>query len=95
MIIVLLPILQLFHFNQQNSLLTTALVTLYISYLNLIAQYSAPNCSRLSVGALVADISVSLFFFVLTMYGSIMGGSGQVKVTDGGDINKAMGVAVQ
>jgi len=27
------------------------------------------------------------------MYGSIQGGSGQVKVTANGDINKAMGVA--
>lgn len=27
------------------------------------------------------------------MYGSIKGGSGQVKVTQNGDINKAMGVA--
>jgi hypothetical protein len=27
------------------------------------------------------------------MYGSIKGGSGQVKVTQNGDINKTMGVA--
>ncbi len=27
------------------------------------------------------------------MYGSIMGGSGQVKVSADGDINRAMGVA--
>jgi len=27
------------------------------------------------------------------MYGSIQGGSGQVKVTSNGDINKAIGVA--
>jgi hypothetical protein len=43
--------------------------------------------------SLIADIIVSTFFFVLTMYGSIMGGSGQIKVTENGDINKAMGVA--
>lgn len=27
------------------------------------------------------------------MYGSIMGGSGQIKITENGDVNKAMGVA--
>ena len=27
------------------------------------------------------------------MYGSIMGGSGQIKVTSSGDINRAIGVA--
>jgi len=27
------------------------------------------------------------------MYGSIKGGSGQVKITENGDITKAMGVA--
>lgn len=35
---------------------------------------------------------MSTFFFVLTMYGSIQGGSGQVKVTENGNLNKAMGV---
>ncbi len=30
---------------------------------------------------------------MLSMYGSIMGGSGQVKVTANGDLNRAMGVA--
>lgn len=47
----------------------------------------------MEVGPFVADIAVSLFFFILTLYGSIMGGTGQVKVTRNGDINKAMGVA--
>lgn len=39
-ILLVLPLLQLLHTNPQNSLLTTALVSLYISYLALIAQYS-------------------------------------------------------
>lgn len=47
----------------------------------------------MTVQALTADIIVSTFFFILTMYGSIMGGTGQVKVTRNGDINVAMGVA--
>jgi hypothetical protein len=47
----------------------------------------------MTIPSLIADIIVSTFFFVLTMYGSIMGGSGQIKVTQNGDINKAMGVA--
>jgi len=42
--------------------------------------------------SLAADIIVSTFFFTLTMYGSIMGGTGQVKVTENGSLNKAMGV---
>ena len=47
----------------------------------------------MDIGSLVADIAVSTFFFILTMYGSIMGGTGQVKVTRNGNINAAMGVA--
>lgn len=49
--------------------------------------------SRMSTGSLVSDIIISCFFFFLTMYGSIMGGSGQIKVTQNGDVNKAIGVA--
>ena len=49
----------------------------------------------MEVGPFIADIFVSLFFFVLTLYGSITGGTGQVKVTRNGDINKALGVADQ
>ncbi len=41
----------------------------------------------------IADIIISTFLFILTTYGSIMGGSGQVRVTRNGDLNKAMGVA--
>ena len=64
----------------------------------MIAQFSYNNgstnqCQRMSLGPLIADVIVSSFFFIVTMYGSIMGGSGQVKVTSDGDVNKAMGVA--
>ena len=40
-----------------------------------------------------ADIIVSTLFFILTMYGSIMGGSGEVKITATIDLNKAVGGA--
>jgi len=39
-ILIGLPFLQLLHFNKQNSLLTTALVSLYLSYLAFISQFS-------------------------------------------------------
>lgn len=93
--LIILPIIQFFHFNPQNSLLTTALVSMFISYLGFIAQFSFGDsvCIRMDVPSLVADIVCSTFFFVLTMYGSIMGGTGQVKVTRDGDLNQAVGVA--
>ena len=47
----------------------------------------------MGLGPLISDVIVSTFFFVVTMYGSVMGGSGQVKVTSNGDVNKAIGVA--
>lgn len=72
---------------------------MYVSYLSLFSQYSYkdPNaqCSKLTTESLIGDVLVSTFFFVLTMYGSITGGSGQVKVSQDGDVNKAMGVAPQ
>jgi hypothetical protein len=95
-IIILLPAIQFLNFNSQNSLFTTGLVCMYVSYLAFISQYSyvgANSCSRMTVEALIADVLVSTFFFILTLYGSIQGGSGQVKVSANGDINKAMGVA--
>lgn len=96
-ILLLLPLLQFFNFNTQNSLLTTALVSLYVAYLSFVAQFSYPDpsaqCQRMSIESLIGDVAVSTFFFILTMYGSIQGGSGQVKVTENGDLNKAMGVA--
>lgn len=49
--------------------------------------------SRITTASLAVDIAVSTFVFILSMYGSIMGGSGQVKVTANGDLNKAIGVA--
>lgn len=69
---------------------------MYIAYLSFVAQYSYPGgayCKRITIKSLIADVVVSTFFFILTMYGSIKGGSGQVKVTANGDINKAIGVA--
>lgn len=39
-LLLLLPGIQFLHFNQQNSLLTTSAVCLYVSYLGLISQYS-------------------------------------------------------
>lgn len=47
----------------------------------------------MTVKSIAADIIVSTFFFFLTTYGTIMGGSGQMKVGGGADINQAMGVA--
>ena len=35
-----LPVVQCLNFNKQNSLLTTALVSMYVSYLSFISQYS-------------------------------------------------------
>ncbi len=49
--------------------------------------------SRITKASLAVDIAVSTFIFILTTYGSIMGGSGQIKVTADGDLNRAMGVA--
>ena len=98
LIIIGLPFLQLCNFNKQNSLLTTALVSAYISYLAFISQYSYCSNSnsaitRVSVGSIAVDVGVSTFFFLLTMYGSIMGGSGQVKISEDNNLNQAMGVA--
>ena len=39
-VIVLLPCTQFFNFNKQNSLLTTSLVSVYVSYLAFFAQFS-------------------------------------------------------
>lgn len=72
---------------------------MFIAYLSFIAQFSyggsqpGQTCVRMDVGSLIADIVCSTFFFVLTMYGSIMGGTGNVKVTRDGNINQAIGVA--
>jgi hypothetical protein len=95
--LIILPIIQLLRYNVQNSLLTTALVSMFISYLSFIAQFSYSSTIdgvRMGVGSLVSDIVCSTFFFVLTMYGSIMGGTGQIKVTGNGvSVNEAAGIA--
>ena len=91
----MLPVVQFFNFNKQNSLLTTALVGMYVSYLAFSAQFSfggATCTQRMTIASLVSDIIVSTLFFVLTMYGSIMGGSGKVKISPNGDIHAALGV---
>lgn len=50
-ILITLPLLQLLHFNKQNSLLTTALVSVYISYLAFICQFSygGSSCKNWSI----------------------------------------------
>jgi hypothetical protein len=88
------PAIQFLHFNPQNSLLTTSLVSLFISYLNFISQFSYGDdvCIRSNVGSLSIDIICSTILFAITTYGSIVGGTGQVRITRNGDINTAMGI---
>lgn len=74
-IILIIPGIQLLGFNPQNSLLTSSAVTLYIVYLSFVAQLSFPGCSALDNGAMAADLTTSLFFFILSTYGSLLGGS--------------------
>ena len=83
-LLIALPLVQFLNFNKQNSLLTTALVGMYVSYLSFICQFSfgGDSCTqRMTISSLAADIIISTIFFILTMYGSIMGGSGKVKIT--------------
>lgn len=47
----------------------------------------------MTIKSIAADIIVSSFLYILTMYGTIMGGSGQIKVGQNGNVNEAMGVA--
>lgn len=47
----------------------------------------------MSVKSIAADIIISSFFFFLTTYGTIMGGSGQVKISEANNLNQALGVA--
>ena len=72
---VIIPVIQLLGFNPQNSLLTSSAVTLYIIYLTFVAQLSYPSCNALDGGAMAADLTTSLFFFILATYGSLLGGS--------------------
>lgn len=71
----IIPGIQLLGFNPQNSLLTSSAVTLYMIYLSFMGQLSYPSCSALDSGAMAADLTSSVFFFILTTYGSILGGS--------------------
>ena len=48
-IIVVLPLFQICQWNQQNSLLTAALISLYISYLTFIAQFSYDGLCKHSI----------------------------------------------
>lgn len=70
-----LPLFQLLDLNPQNSLLTTAAVCLYVSYLGLISQFSKESCNSLNTGSMVGDMATSTFLFFLSMYGTIMGGT--------------------
>lgn len=74
-LILIIPGIQLLGFNPQNSLLTSSAVTLYMVYLTFVAQLSFPSCGSLDGGAMAADLTTSLFFFILSTYGSILGGS--------------------
>jgi hypothetical protein len=53
-VIILLPCTQFLNFNKQNSLLTTSLVSVYVSYLSFFAQFSFGNneCILLSIKVL-------------------------------------------
>ena len=75
-IILLLPLIQLLNFNPQNSLFTTALVSLLLSYYSFSAQeYFLTGCLvRLTPAGFATDIFVSLLLFAISMYGTVMGG---------------------
>ncbi len=47
---------------------------------------------RMTVQSLAVDIIISTGFFILTMYGSIMGGSGKVKISENTDLHAALGI---
>lgn len=91
--ILLIPCTQLFNFNPQNSLLTTSCICLYISYLSFMALFSAPSCDALSQNAMISDISISTILFFITMFGSVMGGSGVIKTDHDVSLNQVLGVA--
>lgn len=72
-----MPGVQYLQYNPQNSLLTTSLVSLFLSYNNLMAQFSYGDeiCVRTTSASFLTDILGSTLLFIITMYGSIMGGS--------------------
>ena len=47
----------------------------------------------MTVGSIAFDIIISTGLFILAMYGTIMGGSGQMKYSETGDVNQAIAVA--
>jgi len=47
----------------------------------------------MTVSSLAIDIAISTSIFILTTYGTIMGGSGQLKINEKTDLNQAIGVA--
>lgn len=74
-LVLIIPGIQLLGFNPQNSLLTSSAVTIYMVYLSFMAQLSYPYCNALDTGGMAADLTTSTFFFILTTYGSLLGGS--------------------
>jgi len=71
-----MPLVQLLRFNPQNSLLTTALVALLVSFLSYSAQisYKTGCTTRLNFGLFAIDIVINIFLMILATFGSIMGG---------------------
>lgn len=75
---------------------------MYVSYLSFICQFTfgGDKCKiklylgteRMTVQSLAVDIIISTGFFILTMYGSIMGGSGKVKISENTDLHAALGI---
>jgi hypothetical protein len=72
-LLVVMPLVQILYFNPQNSLLTTGLVCLYVSYLSVIGQFSSEKCSKVDYEVTYIDIAVSVVLFFVTMCGSIVG----------------------
>jgi hypothetical protein len=75
-LIFVLPIIQLIQLNPQNNLLTTSLIALLITYFAYSAQLSiGEGCKgRLTSVSYITDVSINLFLFILTTYGTISGG---------------------
>lgn len=75
-ILVILPLVQLLGFNPQNSLLTTALVSLFIAYTSYAAQeyYMTACVVRLTHLGYAFDLFISLLLFAVSTYGTVMGG---------------------
>lgn len=75
-ILIILPLVQLLQLNPQNSLLTTSLTSLLISYFSYSAQLSfKQGCTyRLNTYSYAADVCVCIFMFILTSFGSVVGG---------------------